>query len=224
MFITALFSKENMVIFFPLTLLITLYFFKGELKQVNKRTWLILGVFGCISLIYIGLKFTVFNFTETVGLTTATNEYTQNLHIRLITFVNIIWDYAKLIFYPNNLYYEKPYEILPNLFSLKGVFGLIMIGIFIFSLFSIKKRPVLFLGCAWIAIGLLPYMGIIPLNAIFLEHWLYVPIIGFMILAAGLSDMLIKLKMKKCSIGGISNAFNSTYELNHKEKQRMEGH
>jgi len=196
-FVAAMFSKENMVIFFPLTALITLYFHDGKLAKFKRWNWILIAGFATLSLTYIGLKFTVFNFSDTsVGLTEATNDYTKHVHIRLITFVHSIWEYVKFVFFPNDLFYEKSYLPITTLKSANAVFGLFVVGLFIAGMSRLKRKPKLFLALGWIAIAITPFMGIIPLNAMYLEHWMYIPMVGIAMLFAGLCDYLIRLRLK----------------------------
>lgn len=76
----------------------------------------------------------------------------------------------------------------------KGIFGIIVILFGAFIIFRYKKNPNLFLGLTWFFTALLPYSGIFPLNAMYLEHWLYVPMIGIAILIATFID---NIKTKK---------------------------
>ena len=183
-FVFALFTKENMVVFLPLAMIVLLYYnFKNNQKQINK-IWLWLGVFVALDITYLVLKFTVFKFGDEAGLTSEKNLYTENLHIRIITFFNILPEYFRMFLFPKNLNYEKPYTAYTELLNARVFISFIAVSLFSFSVFIIKKQPALFLGLAWFFAAMMPFTGIIPLNSIYLEHWLYIPGIGLIILIA----------------------------------------
>lgn len=194
-FVFALFTKENMVVFLPLAVIVMLYFhFKQNAKQ-TKKVWLWLGLFVALDITYLVLKFTVFKFGDEAGLTSEKNLYTENLHIRIITFFNILPEYFKLFLFPKHLNYEKPYTAYTELLNARVFISFIAVSLFAVSVYFIKKKPALFLGSAWFFAALAPFTGIIPLNSMYLEHWLYIPIIGFVFLAVLLLEFIAKKKM-----------------------------
>lgn len=192
----ALFSKENQVVFLPIAIL--LYFYLGASKRIRfkSRHLVPLNIFLVMVVGYLYLKFRVFNFNEGIGLTDSVNVYTEYLHIRIYTFISILWDYAKLIVFPWDLHYEKPYTAYASLWQWRAAFGAVLILLFISSAIFIKRSPGVFLGLGWFFAGLLPFTGIIPLNAMFLEHWLYIPLTGMAILLAALYEQLESIKVK----------------------------
>lgn len=109
LFILSFFTKENMVIIFPVIILVSIY-----LKTLNKD---ILDKFVIISIVLVGivticytiLRMTILNFSDSVSLVKEKTIYTENLHIRIITFITILYEYFKMIFFPITLNYEKPY-------------------------------------------------------------------------------------------------------------------
>ncbi len=85
------------------------------LEWVPSELWL-LGSVGFCTGIYVVLRLFVFNFNDQgFGVQVPSNIYTQNLGIRLITFISVIWDYTELIFWPHRLHYEKPYRAYDTL-------------------------------------------------------------------------------------------------------------
>ena len=189
-FVMALFTKENMVVFLPLSIMTALFIYLRDNRRFDKYVTWSLSIYTFLVIAYISLKLTLFNFTGTFGLSPETNLYTENLHIRLFTFINILWEYACLVFYPEYLFFEKPFMAFESVFTLQGVFGLSLIAAFLYVTIRIRKSKMAFLGLGWTFGALIPYTGIIPLNAMYTEHWLYVPIIGILILLAGLYERL----------------------------------
>jgi len=99
-----------------------------------------------------------------------------------------------MVIYPVGLNYEKPYMAYTSLASARGVFGILLIIIALLSFIFHKRHKRVFLGIWRFYCALVPFTGIIPLNAMFLEHWLYIPIIGVSILTATLFDYLVNKK------------------------------
>lgn len=182
--VISLFSKENAVILLGLLPILAFYFYKKEIL-LNKRRALWLWVFvTAIILVYLSLRFSVFNFTSgltgSFGIVTVPNIYTESLYIRLVTFISTIWQYCKMILVPINLHYETAYFAVTSLYSFVEIFGL---GVLIAGLCCAYRslvfgRGIFFFSFFWFFMALLPVSGIIPTNAIYLEHWLYMPIIG----------------------------------------------
>ena len=196
LYAAALFSKENLVVLLPLTLLVSAYRLLNKKNKPDKFIFTGWALIGVLTFSYMLLKFSVFNFSENAGLTGQTNVYTEHLYVRLYTFINILPEYIRLFLFPIELYYAKPYTAYTNLNSFKAVEALLLIGLTLFSLYKFKKMPKLALGLGWFLASLAPYSGIVPLNAMYLEHWLYVPIIGLLLLVLFGIQRLEKYKVR----------------------------
>lgn len=195
LYIVALFSKESAVIYLPIVGIITYYFYlQGKLKFDKKIVGYLSAVL-VFTMLYLAGKFTVFQFSESAGLSEQKDLYTENLHIRIITFLNVLPEYFKMFLYPHNLNYEKPYMAYTTISTRGAIFSLLLIAGLILATIYAKKAPKLFLGLAWFFAALAPYVGIIPLNAMYLEHWIYVPIIGLIMLALVLYKFLETKKL-----------------------------
>ena len=183
-FVLALTSKENGVVFFPAAMFTGIYFWQAEKKPLPRFFWATLGAYTIMTGTYLALKFTVLKFTKSVGLSDDINAYTTDLALRITTFIHVIWDYARLIFAPLDLYYEKPYTAYPGLAHWRAWFGLSLLTSSAVVVLKGKRWPKAALGVSLFWAGLLPYTGIIPVNAMWLEHWLYVPFVGLAVLFA----------------------------------------
>ena len=190
-FVAALFTKENQVIFLPLSIIVGIYTYVNEQKRADPFIFISAFVLVVMASAYLFLKLSVFNFTGEIGLTDAENIYTENLFIRLLTFLSIQWDYFTMIIFPLRLNYEKPYMAYADIVTLRSLFGVLLVLITLFFTIRLKKHRKIFLGLSWFFASLMPFSGIIPLNAMFLEHWLYVPLIGVFILMASMYDWLL---------------------------------
>jgi hypothetical protein len=197
-------SKESMVVFFPLALLIDIFRWKeygaGE-KSVRKK---ILGVFAGMTFLFVILKFTALSFTGNLGLSYESNIYTDNLHVRIFTFISVLVEYVKLIFWPLELYFEKGKGLFGSLATLQGFLGvIIVVGGLVAAALSFRKKKVFFLAYLWFFINLAPVSGLVPQNAMYAEHWLYLTIIGVLILFAALYDSLESGFWKKVFVVGL---------------------
>lgn len=191
-----LFSKENQIVSLGLLAALAVFEYKrGRLGRVFPAA-VFIGILSIIASLYAYARLTVLDFTGVVGLTPEINDYTQHIGIRLATFVHILPEYFKMMLFPWRLNYEKPYAAYGSLTGIQSGIGmLILFAIGTVILVSIirknkKTLPSISLGLSWFVIALLPVSGIIPVNAIYLEHWLYLPIIGMILALCFLGEFL----------------------------------
>ena len=144
-----------------------------------------------ISFIYIFLRLTVLNFANTLNFYQTGNIYSQNLSVRFYTFTKVFFEYLSLIFYPKELMIARSATVIT---SITDLYILSFILLFILGLFlSIKfykKDPLYLFSFAWFFITILPVSGIIPINNIMAEHYLYLPSLSFFLLIAKLFTFL----------------------------------
>ncbi len=181
----ALLSKESAVIVAPLALL-TLFGLKRRYPAtvLTRRHWLIVIGIGALSVDYVLLKATLLNFTGTWGLPNYHNAYTDSIVVRLITFVSVLVEYAEMIFAPIDLFYERPYVAFTTLWTWQGMTGCaVVLAVALSMFFSWRRRSLWWFGAAVAWVAILPVSGILPLNAIYREHWLYAPMIGIALAA-----------------------------------------
>lgn len=103
-------------------------------------------------------------------------------------------NYIRLLFLPFNLHME--YGARPGLFygtaALAG--AVLFLLLLITALMSRKNNKLVFFSISWFLITLAPVLNIYPINAYMAEHWLYLPSIGFFLIAAGFINSLLKDK------------------------------
>ncbi len=192
-FTAALFSKETASVTVALLAAYTIFAWKKLSSAARRNALLMTATVGILCVSYVALRFTVLNFTGNFGLTDAENVYTRHLHIRLITFIHSIAEYAKILLVPFHMYFEKPYVAYTHLLSIKGLLGLMIAGITVTGVWiSLRRQRTVFFACTWIFACLAPVSGIVPLNAMYLDHWLYLPFAGLAMLAAMGLDLLTK--------------------------------
>ncbi|MDP4008368.1 MAG: glycosyltransferase family 39 protein [Candidatus Peregrinibacteria bacterium] len=190
-FVLALLTKESVVVLFPLAILIDIFNWQNygaREKNFRKKS---LALLGAMTLIFIIAKFTILNFNKDLALTHEKNPYTEHVYVRLITFTSILIQYVKLLVYPLHLYIDKEQTVFTTLLKPQGLAGLAILGtILIGSYRSFKNKRFFMLAGLWFLCALIPVSGIILTNSMYFEHWLYLPIIGLLImLAAALNNL-----------------------------------
>jgi len=169
------------------------------------------GPYFAVVFIYGILRLTVLNFQNTLNFYSQPNLYSENLRVRIFTFLPILWEYIKLLFVPVGLHMERGRAVYTSLFQwpVWPVFlGLLGLLYWLKRLYKKEKRTIIqthnlqpttynltpfriwFLGLGWFFIALLPVSGITPINALMYEHWLYLPMVGFWLI---ISFYLVKL-------------------------------
>jgi len=101
----------------------------------------------------------------------------------------LVFDYVKLSLFPVNLHmeYKLPFPSFPlqSFYSKPIIFIFIFLGVFIYLWKRGKSNSsmrIMFFGLAWFLLALFPYMNIaFVMNAIFSEHWLYIPEMGLIL-------------------------------------------
>ncbi len=123
---------------------------------------------------------------------------------RLLSIPPVIMTYLKLLVFPVNLHMERmdyvfdyPASFFDHRVIVSALF-LSLIGIFIWL--NRKRSRVVFFGFFWFILNLLPVLNIVPINAFVAEHWLYLPSIGFFLIAATVCAKLLEFKYLKLYI------------------------
>jgi len=183
--VLALLSRETAIIFPFLVLAFYVSFISKErfLKSIRQgliKTW----PYFAVVLVYGILRLTVLNFQNTLNFYTAPNIYSENLHVRLFTFLPVLWEYLKLLFVPIGLHMERSSVVYSSLFQwpVWPIFlGLVGLLAWLRHLYKNQSPAfkVWFFGVALFFIPLGPVSGITPINALIYEHWLYLPMMGF---------------------------------------------
>lgn len=201
--VLALFSKESSAMTFGVLILLALYLNTSK-KKFSNGTKYYLGIAFILCIGYLYLKFTTFNFTGNIALTSADNEYTQSIWVRFVTFCTIFPKYLGMLIFPIDQYIEKPYLAYVSLEAL-GLGGLMLLGALGYIFYtSYKSTKVWMLSIGIFLLFLLPVSGIIPTNAIYLEHWLYLPFLGVAIAIAQGVKSVKNVKYKPMVLGLIA--------------------
>ncbi len=145
-------------------------------------------IFFCICGGYLLLRATVLNFQNSFNFYQDDSLYSQNMGVRVLTFTRVLWTYWQLLIFPYPLHMERTQEVITSLRSpwpLPTLFFLVTIGAACCYVAYTRKNFLPLYGCVWF-FGLLgPVSGIVPINGILYEHWLYLPSVGFFLFWAG---------------------------------------
>ncbi len=198
MFPLALMSKETGIVLcalIPLTdflLLAQKASLLGRTKEVVRRAW----PFATMAVGYIALRASVLNFDHTFNFYSVSNTFTQSIWVRVLTFFKAMSSYISLILAPIGLHVERTLLPVPSsLFSDGVLTGALYCAILILIIFKTwRKRPLLAFGAGWFFIGLAPVSNIlVPINAMIYEHWLYLPLVGIVLIVCALGKTIMAL-------------------------------
>ena len=119
------------------------------------------------------------------------------LYLRLAAVPRVIGMDLRLIFFPYDLHYYRCTDILQPNFIAWGLALMSLGGIFYALNRWPQARPTLILGLGWFLTALLPVLNIVPLinEYSFIltpEHFLYLPIVGILIVVVSAADYFIE--------------------------------
>jgi hypothetical protein len=191
LFPLALLSKETgfvLVGLLPLTDLLLLTkakTFWGRAGQVLAAAWpfIIMGV------IYIILRGTVLNFSNSFNFYNENNAFTSHISIRLMTFFKVLVQYAGFLFFPYQLRVEREFPWAQSLMQWDVIAGGLLAGLMIYAAFKYwKTKPWVSFGIGWFFIAIAPTSNVlVPINSVIYEHFLYMPMIGITLIVVYLA-------------------------------------
>ena len=202
--VLAILSRETAILFPLLLMVFYISFLSAEKFWKSIRQAFIEAIpYFAVSVAYGILRLTVLNFKNTLNFYSQANDYTAHLSYRLYTFGHALVEYFKLIFVPLGLHMERELSINTSLFQWPVWLGALIVLCIMYYVLRFYKNEkwendklmangkwqmatpfrVWLFGWGWFFIGLGPVSGIIPINAVMYEHWLYLPLIGLAVLA-----------------------------------------
>lgn len=182
LFVAALLSKEVAVVFPGLAFAVL---FLTKEKKWDYRTYLPVVLYLGIGLSYVGLRATVLDFNGDFHFYKTQNIYTENILYRIYTFLATLPNYLSLLVWPQNLHIDRAFPVYTEFFYKDVLLGsAILISLITVSIVSFfKKNPARHLTLStiiWFFAAHSLHSGVlVPMNSLFLEHWLYVPSIAF---------------------------------------------
>lgn len=182
LFIGALLSKEVAVVFPGLALAVL---FVTKQKKWDYKTYLPVLLYLAIALGYVGLRATVLDFNGDFHFYKTQNIYTENILFRIYTFLATLPNYLSLLIWPQNLHIDRAFPVYTYFFNKEVLAGVSLMGaVFaVVGLLFFKRKParyILLASILWFFAAHSLHSGIlVPMNSLFLEHWLYVPSVAF---------------------------------------------
>jgi protein O-mannosyl-transferase len=188
-FLLSLLSKESAVMM-PFLFLLT-YLVHRKSNTVTLPQFVLFIPYFIFDGFYILLRLTVFNFQNTLNFYNSANAYSTNVFVRIYTFAAAFFQYFGVLFFPVELISSRNITILTSFFSPMFVsFVVLFLTAFFISYYLYKKNKTFLFCFLWFFIALLPSSGIIPINNIAAEHYLYLPSIGFFLFISYLFSIL----------------------------------
>jgi len=198
LFVIAIFSKEQAILFVPLVMVVD--YSRGE---KNFRAW-VLWVLAACGLLWLRQCMT--NAAVLNNIMASPGE----LYLRLAAIPRVLEMDLRLILCPFDLHYYRSTDILQSN-SFSWVLALIILGsvLYVFKRWT-QGRYILLLGFGWFLATLLPVLNIVPLinEYSFIltpEHFLYLPIVGILIVVVCASDYFLK-RFRKTLVGLVIGA------------------
>lgn len=200
--ILAVFSKELALAglgLYGLVLLLHLFQTQQKIKVLFSKylpATITIGLLLILGLGYTYLRQTSLNFDPNFDYSVIDPEYSKSLTVRFLTFSHAIPKYIETFAFPFSLHMD---HVLPVIHSIVNpVSMLVFVSVFLIgwlSVIEIKKVKTAWLGFGtlWFFTGLVPVSGIVPVNGLFYEHWLYLPIVGLLIATAALIRLFNRL-------------------------------
>ncbi len=179
LFVLALLSKEAAIVF-PALVSVCLYYLSKDPLKI--KTYYRTAPFWIIALMYLFARSTVLDFEHSFRFYEQANLYTESVWIRTLTFLATLPAYLELLFFPSGLHIDRHFPVYTSLASFSVCFGFILlVGAMAVVWRSLRRRWLIGAwGVLWVFSAHFPHTGIlIPMNSFFLEHWLYLPSVGF---------------------------------------------
>ena len=149
------------------------------IKTITDRG-LVYGGYLAVSLFYLVIRFFIIYDPQE-----ATTPLHGTLLERIIYLPGHIFNFIELAFYPTNLTAEYVFAYPDSFFAFSNLIGFVVVVVLAITSFLIFKRSrIVFFVIWWFFLTLFPVYNIIPIFNPFAERYLYIPLVGFCILAA----------------------------------------
>ncbi len=159
--------------------------FWGRVGQTLAATWpfIIMGI------IYIIMRGTILNFSNSFNFYNENNVFTTHPTIRLMTFFKVLVQYTGFLFFPYQLRVERDFHLAQSPMEWDVIVGGLLVGFMIFCAFKYwRTRPWVSFGVGWFFMAIAPTSNVlVPINSVIYEHFLYMPMIGIVLIVVFLS-------------------------------------
>ena len=195
LFIFALLSKETAVVF-PLlaTILQSLVMRKYFSLKAASRLWPL----WCVAILYAVAHMLVPTFSG-FALYNQHNACTDSLACRIFTYLATLPAYGSLLIWPFHLHPERSFHSFTQPWHLQVIAGMAIVALTLWLAVArrtIDQKRILTTGILWfLAAGFLSGGILLPVNGVFMEHWLYLPTIGLFICLGESVSNIVPRKM-----------------------------
>ena len=230
LFLLALLSKETAVMF-PLLVMTCLFYISPRRLNFRLYTRTIPLWIATLAYVYWRTHAAGFDGPQTYDHYYAFPQfadlkmYAEHPLDRIYTFLATLPFYLKLLIWPTGLHMERSFPIYKSFFAVPVMAGLTML---VFALghgiHSCRKNAWIAMswGFLWFAVAHAPDTGLlVPMNALFLEHWMYLPsvglFLGFAQTAVALTRSHARALLAASGIAAVGFAacfFGMTYDQN----------
>jgi hypothetical protein len=181
----ALMSKETGILFMAYIVLCDFFYHSGKCSFIGKlrASAFALWPFVLTAFLYMLLRATVLNFSNSFNFYNETTPFTSHLGLRLLTFFQVMSTYAGLLFIPYDLRVERLIQaptawVIPEVLIGAGFVFLLLIA----AWHARRKAPIITFGICWFFAGITPTSNLfVIINAVLYEHFLYTALIGIWI-------------------------------------------
>lgn len=189
-FLWAILSKESAIII-PVLFILLYYAFDNKQKISYFRFLTVTIPFVLLSFIYVLLRLTILNFANTLNFYQTGNIYSRDVTVRLLTFTSAFTEYLKVILFPKDLISARNPQIITSIVNPNVIFFVVFFLSTLIISWALRKKDKIYLfAFIWFFITIIPVSGIIPINNIIAEHYLYLPSVMFFLLTAKIFNNL----------------------------------
>lgn len=177
-FFLSILSKETGLVFGGLLFSLWLIFDR------SRKGFCMLLPFAGVGLLYILFHFKFVNELD-IKAVWGNTEYANSLLVRMLTFIRNLYTYIGLLFFPKDLFMERDESIVIQTQVMNiYLFGFIGVnGIIAGALYKLKEKLTFFniilFSYLSFFVSFSIYSGIVLINGIFYEHFLYLPLVFF---------------------------------------------
>ena len=194
-YVLALLSKESAIVFPALAVACR---FQTSLQRWNWRSYIFSWPLWLLAIFYLVARKTVLNFDNTFHFYKTANIYTENVFYRFLTFLATLPSYGQLLLYPSGLHIDRNFPVFIRIFDgpVMAGLGLVLLAVGILWRERRQAKPLWSFAVMWFTAAHVPNSGVaLPVNALILEHWLYLPTVGlFLCLGEALHSLPLRLK------------------------------
>ncbi|MFA5040680.1 MAG: hypothetical protein WC464_03495 [Bdellovibrionales bacterium] len=214
LFLFGLLSKETAVVL-PALVMACLFYVSPD--RLSVRTYLRTWPLWIIAILFTYWRWNAEGFTSPDSSASfynrlsgfdATKAYAEQPLHRFFTFLATLPSYLRLLIWPNDLHMERSFPIYTNFWYWPVIGGTVMViaaASHIVRSLYLKRPLAVSFGLLWFAAAHAPQTGLFVLmNALLLEHWMYLPSIG-LFLGAG-EALTSSLKNKPRAVPIIASA------------------